>query len=98
VPVFMVFDVLELGGKDLRGMPLRERRARLEKLVAGERTVLPTRRLAENGLEAWAEAVKLGYEGMVGKDPESKYIAGRTLQWLKVKQKGYREDARGFRR
>jgi ATP-dependent DNA ligase len=36
------------------------------------------------------------YEGMVAKDPDSSYTPGRTLSWLKVKQKGYRQEARGF--
>jgi hypothetical protein len=29
--------------------------------------VLPVRRLAANGPEAWAQVVERGYEGMVGK-------------------------------
>jgi len=40
--------------------------------------------------------VARGYEGMVAKDPESRYVPGRTLKWLKVKQKDYRKEARGF--
>jgi ATP-dependent DNA ligase len=32
----------------------------------------------------------------MAKDPESPYIGGRTLKWLKVKQKDYRKEARGF--
>jgi bifunctional non-homologous end joining protein LigD len=96
VPVYMAFDVLELDGLDLRGEPLRERRRVLEGLVAGERMILPVQRLASNGLEAWAEAVKFGYEGIVAKDPESKYVPGRSLRWIKVKQTDYRKEARGF--
>ena len=95
LPVYMVFDVLELGGKDLRGDPLWKRRKLLEELVAGARMILPARRLSDNGLKAWAQAVHRGYEGM-GKDPESLYVPGRTLKWLKVKQKNYRVKERGF--
>jgi hypothetical protein len=32
----------------------------------------------------------------VGKDPESPYVGGRTLKWLKVKVPKYREEERGF--
>jgi hypothetical protein len=39
-----------------------------------------------------------GHEGIVAKDPESKYVPGRTLRWIKVKQKNYRKEARGFYR
>jgi ATP-dependent DNA ligase len=58
----------------------------------------PARRLANDGLKAWQEAIARGYEGIVGKDPESRYVPGRTLKWLKVKVKDYREEARGFYR
>ena len=98
LPVYMVFDVLELGGKDLRREPLWKRRKGLEDLVAGARMILPTRRLSDNGLKAWAQAVHRGYEGMVGKDPESPYVPGRTLRWLKVKQRACRKLERGFYR
>jgi hypothetical protein len=33
---------------------------------------------------------------MVAKDPESKYVGGRTLRWLKVKVPEYRVEERGF--
>ena len=96
LPVYVVFDVLELGGKDLRKEPLRKRRKLLEELVVGARMILPARRLSDNGLKAWTQAVHRGYEGMVGKDPESPYVPGRTLKWLKVKVKDYRKEERGF--
>jgi len=96
LPVYMVFDVLELDGKDWRAEPLWKRRRVLEELVAQERQILPVRRLSSNGLKAWAQAVHKGYEGLVGKDPESPYVGGRTLKWLKLKQAKYREEERGF--
>ena len=58
--------------------------------------IFPARRLAANGLEAWAQAVSAGYEGMVAKDNASPYRGGRTLSWLKVKQPNYREGERGW--
>lgn len=97
-PVYMAFDLLELGGKDMRGEPLWKRRKALEKLIAGQRMVLPVRRLSSNGLKAWSQALHRGYEGIVAKDPDSPYEAGRTLRWLKVKQPDYRKDGRGFYR
>jgi bifunctional non-homologous end joining protein LigD len=98
LPVYMVFDVLELGGKDLRGEPLHERRRVLRRLVNGRRMILLVRHLSTNGLKAWEEALARGLEGIVAKDPESKYVPGRTLRWIKVKQKDYRKEARGFYR
>src|SRR5713101_3035964 len=96
LPVYMVFDVLELDGKDWRPEPLWKRRRVLEELVAREQMILPVRRLLSNGLKAWAQAIHKGYEGMVGKDPESPYVGGRTLSWLKVKQAEYRVIERGW--
>jgi len=83
-------------GDNLRPRPLRERRHALEQLVAGRELIIPTRRLPEDRLEPWEEVLRGNYEGMVAKDPASAYMSGRTLSWLKVKQRGYRREARGF--
>src|SRR4030095_6566123 len=45
-PLLMVFDLLHQDGREITGRALRERRARLEKIVAGSEIVLPVRRLA----------------------------------------------------
>lgn len=95
-PLFMVFDLLQLGDKDCRLEPLKVRRRALEKLIKGQTLILPARRLSPNGLAAWVEVLHRGYEGMVVKDPESKYVGGRTLKWLKVKQRDYRVEERGW--
>ena len=96
LPVYMVFDALELDGKDWRPEPLWKRRQVLEELIAPERRILPVRRLSNNGLKAWTQAVHRGYEGLVAKDPTSPYVGGRTLKWLKVKQPKYRDGERGW--
>jgi bifunctional non-homologous end joining protein LigD len=62
-PLFMAFDLLSLDGRDLTGRPLRDRRARLEDVVAGSELVFPVRRLAPDGLEAWTQVVERGYAG-----------------------------------
>ncbi len=97
-PMFMVFDLLQLGEHDYRPEPLRVRRKVLEKLLKGQSLILPARRLASNGFAAWTEVMHRGWEGYVAKDPESRYVPGRTLRWLKVKQKDYRKEERGFYR
>jgi bifunctional non-homologous end joining protein LigD len=89
-PMFMVFDLLHRDGRELTGRPLRERRARLEDAVADDNDlVLPVRRLARNGFEAWSEVIAHDFEGLVAKDETSLYEAGPTRRWLKVKQKGW---------
>jgi bifunctional non-homologous end joining protein LigD len=88
-PIYMAFDVLYRTGQDLSLFPLRERRKHLEEVIAGHDLVLPARRLAANGLEAWAQVLQRGYEGMIGKDDASPYEGGRTKRWLKVKVPGW---------
>jgi bifunctional non-homologous end joining protein LigD len=95
-PLLMAFDLLELDGEDQRKRPLRERRQALEHLLTGERLILPVRRLSPNGLEAWQDVIRAGWEGLVAKDPESPYVGRRTLKWLKVKQRDYRIEERGW--
>lgn len=68
-----------------------------DRQLASERQlIIPVRRLRANGLEAWDEVLRNNYESMIAKDPGSAYTLGRTLSWLKVKQRGYRQEARGF--
>ena len=88
-PILMAFDLLCQDGREFTGRPLRDRRARLENIVAGSDLVLPVRRLARNGFEAWAEVIAHDYEGLVAKEEASLYEAGPTRRWLKVKQRGW---------
>jgi len=95
-PLLLAFDCLYARGKDLRKRALRVRRNVLEEIADGQHLVLPARRLADNGLEAWAQVLERGYEGLVGKDEASPYREGRTFAWLKVKVPHYREGERGW--
>ncbi len=54
-PVFIAFDVLQRGHRDLRRRPLAERRRILEELVDDVDQVLPCRRLQNDGAKAWHE-------------------------------------------
>ena len=81
-----VFDCLYRNGRDLRGEPLVARRAEAAAALRGapERLFL-SRRLAENGLAAYREAKRRGFEGLVAKDGSSRYEGRRSTKWLKVK-------------
>jgi bifunctional non-homologous end joining protein LigD len=83
--VYAVFDCLYDQGKDLRRRPLSERRAAMEKSLRPPGVLIPSRRLAANGLEAYREAKKHDFEGLVAKDASSPYFEGRSTNWLKVK-------------
>lgn len=96
-PIYMAFDCLYLEGRDRRALSLRERRAELERVVENDHTLIfPSRRLATNGLEAWAQVLERTYEGLVAKDESSPYRGGRTLSWIKVRQRDYRVEERGW--
>jgi ATP-dependent DNA ligase len=62
--------------RDLTARPLRDRRTRLEDVVANKDLVFPVRRLAPDGLEAWAQVVGSGHEGYVAKDEACPRVGG----------------------
>lgn len=82
------------GGSPRSSRPNAAPHSRLAARRADARTPRPAP--GRNGLEAWEQVVAQGYEGFVAKDPASKYVAGRTFQWLKVKQPQYRVGERGW--
>jgi bifunctional non-homologous end joining protein LigD len=84
-PVYAVFDCLFHEGKDLRREPLTTRRAVMERSIGLNTTLVPSRRLATNGLEAFRIAKRRGYEGLVAKDLSFPYVEARSTKWLKVK-------------
>jgi len=84
-PLYAVFDCLFHEGKDLRNEPLSARRAMMEKSIGLSKVLLPSHRLATNGLEAFRVAKRRGYEGLVAKDLSSPYVEARSTKWLKVK-------------
>ncbi|HZT53643.1 MAG TPA: non-homologous end-joining DNA ligase, partial [Gaiellaceae bacterium] len=89
--VYEVFDLLELDGESLVDLPLRERRARLETLLAPSRAVQLSG-VFDDG-EALLEAAReQGLEGVVAKRATSRYQEGkRSRDWLKVKPQGRQE-------
>jgi ATP-dependent DNA ligase len=98
-PIYIAFDVLYRAGKDETDRPLQDRRVLLEDALAGGSSyVLPVRRLADNGLDAWAQVLGLGFEGYVAKDRLSPYRAGVTRSWLKVKVPGWTDPEDKFKR
>ncbi len=88
--VYYAFDLLHLNGVDLTGVPLLERKAVLaEVFEALPRALSDKLRTSEHvlgrGAEFFAQAGKLGLEGIVSKRADSTYRPGRGRDWLKVK-------------
>jgi DNA ligase-1 len=81
------FDLLHVDGRTLLDAPLTERAAELDRLVPAElqveRTTVTT---AAEVTEVFDSAVARGFEGVVVKQPDAGYAAGRRQSsWIKVK-------------
>jgi bifunctional non-homologous end joining protein LigD len=86
IEVFIyVFDLLELEGRDLTGLPLRERKSILRSTLAFHGPVRYTPHRNEKGEKLFLEACRKGWEGLIAKRAESTYQHRRSKDWLKVK-------------
>jgi bifunctional non-homologous end joining protein LigD len=105
VPVYMyVFDVLWADGRDVRALPLRERKRLLRGLLSFRDPLRFTEHRDTDGEAYWREACGNGWEGIVAKRADSPYRPGRTRDWLKFKCENEQEfviggytDPRGSR-
>jgi DNA ligase D-like protein (predicted ligase) len=82
---YYVFDILDLDGRDLRALPLLERKRKLRSVLrsAGPLRLTPFRRTAG---EAYYEAAcRRGLEGVIAKRAAAPYASGRSDDWLKFK-------------
>ena len=87
VPVtYLIFDVLTLDGEPLLDTPYDERRAVLDGLrIAGEHCRVP-KQLHGNPADVLASTKANGWEGMIAKKSDSRYLPGkRSSAWIKVK-------------
>ena len=79
---YHVFDILFLDGRDLRELPLTERRTHLRRL----KLKLPLAMVPELGGDApWEHACAEGWEGVIAKRRDSLYESRRSPHWLKMK-------------
>ena len=85
---FCVFDLVELDGRDLRPLPLLERRKRLGKLLQGAPpTLIEVEALEVDGPAMLDAARRLRLEGIVSKEASAPYRSGRSAAWFKTKCK-----------
>jgi ATP-dependent DNA ligase len=79
---YHVFDILFLDGRDLRELPLTERRKQLR----GLKLKLPLAMVPElDGDAPWEHACAEGWEGVIAKRRDSLYESRRSPHWLKMK-------------
>jgi bifunctional non-homologous end joining protein LigD len=83
---YHLFDVLAADGEDVASRPLRERRELLERIAEPAPPVIAVPPVFDDVDAALETAQRLGLEGIVLKDPSSRYRRGaRSDEWLKVK-------------
>jgi bifunctional non-homologous end joining protein LigD len=93
--VFFAFDLLYRDGKDLRPLPLIERRHRLVRLAG--RVEMPCLHLVEtfdDGVNLLTAVERQGLEGIVSKRRDAPYRSGESRDWVKVKTAAWRATNR----
>jgi bifunctional non-homologous end joining protein LigD len=80
--VMVAFDLLYLNGYDLRKVPLFERKALLNKIIA-ETDIQYSESFEVDGRVMYKHACKTGLEGVVSKVRDSRYVSGRINDWVK---------------
>jgi bifunctional non-homologous end joining protein LigD len=82
---YYLFDVLELDGEDLRPLPLLERKARLRRAIEFRGPLRLTPYVRGEGERAFRSACERSWEGVIAKRADSRYVATRSRDWLKLK-------------
>jgi bifunctional non-homologous end joining protein LigD len=80
-----VFDVLGFEGWDLRSLPLVERKAIARELLPPVGPLRYADHVDGSGVAFFAQAVRMGLEGVVAKRGDAPYRAGRSPHWVKVR-------------
>jgi bifunctional non-homologous end joining protein LigD len=85
----IAFDLLHLDGRDLRKIPLVDRKELLRELLAAAPAEAAAVRFSDHhlgrGEELFRQACRLGAEGIISKRTHSAYRSGRHRDWLKAK-------------
>ncbi|MCZ2496494.1 DNA ligase D [Xylophilus sp. Kf1] len=82
-----VFDLPFLGNRDLRAVPLRDRRSVLAQLFDGkdDGAVRFSQSFDAAPAQMLGAACRLGLEGVIVKRADAPYVSGRTESWMKLK-------------
>ena len=82
---YFVFDLLALGGLDVRGLPLAQRKRLLADVVPRLGPVRFAEHVEGRGVDLHREVGARGLEGIVAKRADAPYRAGRSAAWLKIR-------------
>ncbi len=87
VLTFFCFDLLHVDGRNVRGLPLKERKELLGDVLqdADDDVLRVSEHLETNGEVMFHKACEFHAEGIVSKKATAKYSPGRGGDWLKMK-------------
>jgi bifunctional non-homologous end joining protein LigD len=80
-----VFDVLHLDGDDLTGLPLLRRKEILAGVVGKRGAVRRVDHVDGDPAVLLEHACGAGWEGLIAKRADGRYVSGRSSDWLKLK-------------
>jgi len=87
---FFAFDLCHLDGFDLTATPLADRKAALEGLIGpmidARSPIQFSDHVAGDGEALFAQASRMGLEGIISKRADARYVQARSTSWLKVKR------------
>lgn len=82
---YYVFDLVQLDGHSLAGLPLTDRKDLLKELFDWQDPLRFSESFEGDGATLLDSACRRGWEGLIAKRADSPYRAGRTSDWLKLK-------------
>jgi bifunctional non-homologous end joining protein LigD len=90
-PCFVAFDLLWLGGTDLRHLPLIDRKLRLRPIITeNAKRMLYARHVEDRGQDLFALACQHDLEGIVAKRRSGLYLKdSEETSWLKIRNRAY---------
>ncbi len=95
-PIFYAFDILYLNDRDLRQLPLIERKEKLRAVI--EKSALPDvlcgKYIEGRGVDLFNEVVRRNLEGVVAKRKTGTYSV--VSSWLKIKNPNYTQSERRY--
>ncbi len=83
---YFVFDLLWYEGKDVRDLPLTDRKKLLKRILPKDSALVYCDHIEEQGRELYDQIKQAGLEGVMAKRNDSPYKSGaRSEDWLKIK-------------
>jgi bifunctional non-homologous end joining protein LigD len=79
------FDLLAVGGLDVRALPLADRKRLLARVVPRLGAVRYADHVEARGEDLWREVIARGLEGIVAKRADAPYRSGRSAAWQKIR-------------